>query len=148
MIRTLKGRIFKFMAAKNTKQYVDALPNIVKGINNTISRAHKLKPVDVSKKNETLVFQRLYPKYKQKRIKFMFDVGTRVRFSKFRSPFHKSYKGNWSENIYVISDRIPRSPPVYKLIDENGIEIAGTFYGPELIKAGEKKDVKKEESSL
>jgi desulfoferrodoxin (superoxide reductase-like protein) len=150
MIRTLKAKIYKYLASKQSKIYVDVLPSIVNGINHSITRTHKMKPIEVTKKNEAMIFKRLYPNYgKNKRVKFMFDVGDSVRFSKFRSPFHKAYHGNWSDNVYLISQRIPRSPPVYKLTDKEGQEISGTFYGPELIKAGlEKKDVKKEDKHL
>jgi hypothetical protein len=150
MIRTLKSKIYKYMASENSKRYVDVLQNIVNGINNSITRSHGMKPVEVTKENEMVIFKKLYPNFRtNKNVKFLFNIGDRVRFSKFRSPFHKSYKGNWSDEIYIIYDRIPRSPPVYKLKDINGVEISGTFYGPELIKAGEqKKEGKKEEMSL
>ena len=44
-IRTLKSKIFKFLAAKGgRRRYIDSLQLIVKGINNSIHRAHGMRP--------------------------------------------------------------------------------------------------------
>ena len=47
-IRTLKNKIFKYMTAVSKNTYFDALGDIVKKYNNTVHRAIKLKPTDVT----------------------------------------------------------------------------------------------------
>ena len=119
------------------------LDDIVSGINNSVSRSHGMRPADVTYKDESKIFRKLFPEYKprlQGGYKYMFEPGDRVRHSKFRSPFHKSYFGNYSNKIYTVSQRIPRSPPVYRLETSEGGDFEGTWYGPELIKVDEENE--------
>jgi hypothetical protein len=106
-----------------------------------------MKPKDVTYKNQGIVFRRLYPEiaeilHMKRPVKYMFQLNDKVRHSKFRSPFYKGYKGNYSEEVFVVSRLIPRSPPVYRLKTLDGIEIEGTWYAGELIKVGEKNEIK------
>jgi hypothetical protein len=135
------------MAAKKTKRYIDVLEKIANGINNTVSRTHRMKPKDVTYKNQGIVFHRLFPDISEilhvkRPVEYMFKLNDKVRHSKFRSPFYKSYKGNYSEEVFVVSKLIPRSPPVYRLETLDGTEIEGTWYAGELIKVGEKNEIK------
>ena len=45
--RTLKGRLFKYMTARKTENYLDVLPDIVASYNKTKHGAIKMRPVDV-----------------------------------------------------------------------------------------------------
>ena len=47
-IRTLKNKIFKHMTAISKNIYFDALDDIVNKYNNTVHRAIKMKPIDVT----------------------------------------------------------------------------------------------------
>jgi len=49
-----------------------------------------------------------------------------------RRPFRKGYIGNWSEEIFVVSDRMPTVPVTYQLKDLAGEDIKGSFYENEL----------------
>ena len=46
-IRTLKNKIYKYMASISKNVYIDKLDEIVNKYNNTYHRTIKLKPVDV-----------------------------------------------------------------------------------------------------
>ena len=46
-IRTLKGKIFKYMTSISKNVYIDKLDNIVDEYNNTYHTAIKMKPIDV-----------------------------------------------------------------------------------------------------
>ena len=59
-----------------------------------------------------------------------FRVSDRVRISKF----DKGYMANWSEEMFTIHEVHPSDPPVYRLIDDLGEVLDGTFYEPELQK--------------
>ena len=76
-----------------------------------------------------------------KKGKFQFRVGDQVRISKARRIFKKGYLPSWTEEIFTISQRIDRSPPVYRLKDLMGEDIAGIFYGQELQKVIKTDDV-------
>ena len=47
-IRTLKNKIFKYMAAVSKNVYFDVLDDIVNKYNNIVHRSIKVKPVDVA----------------------------------------------------------------------------------------------------
>jgi hypothetical protein len=55
--------------------------------------------------------------------------------------FEKGYLPNFSKEIFTISKKIPRDPPVYKLKDLDGEELKGTFYEKELQKIIKEDDV-------
>lgn len=137
-IRILKNRIYRFIETRSTKgrRYIDHLQDIVDGLNKRYHRSIKMRPVDVSVENQEEVFERLFPNYYKdkvkKRHKTMYEVGSTVRVSKFRSPFSKGYRQNFSEDLYTISEIVPREPPLYKLKDKDGDELVGTWYSWEL----------------
>ena len=57
-----------------------------------------------------------------------------MRISKVRGPFTKGYEQNYTHKFFTISERILRTPPVYKLKDYDGDIIDGCFYEEELQK--------------
>ena len=128
--RTLKSRMWRYLTAINSKRYIDVLQDIVCGYNNSYHRSIKMKPVDVSKDNETIVFKTLYGVRDglSKKTVFKYKVGDVVRISKVRGPFAKGYEENYTHEFFTISECIPRQPPVYRLKDYDGDVIQGSFY--------------------
>ncbi|TWW54775.1 hypothetical protein D4764_0109570 [Takifugu flavidus] len=63
-----------------------------------------------------------------------FKKGDLVRISKLRGVFDKKYEQSFTNEVFTVSERIPRDPPVYKLKDYDGEPIQGSFYEPELQK--------------
>jgi len=49
-----------------------------------------------------------------------------------KRPFQKGYLRNWSEEIFVVANRMPTVPVTYKLNDLAGKDIKGSFYEDEL----------------
>ena len=70
--------------------------------------------------------------------RFKFHVGQKVRLYKKKGHFDKGYLSNFTNEIFVVSKRIARNPPVYKIKDLNGEEILGTVYANELQLVNEK----------
>jgi len=91
-----------------------------------------MKPVQVNKKNEPLVWHTLYGRTIEVPIRYKFSVGDHVRISKTKKIFDKGYLPNWTTEIFVISERLPRRPPVYRLKDLQGEVLGGIFYEEEL----------------
>ena len=131
--RTLKTKMWKYFTAKNTLHYLDVLPELVSSYNSTYHRSIKMAPNQVSLLNVGLVRRNLYGNIKSK-VKFKFRVGDRVRISKSRRTFKKGYLPNWTEEIFTISKRITKERPIYKLTDDSGEILEGSFYEEELQK--------------
>ena len=130
--RTLKSKMWKYFTAKNTSKYIDVLPSLVKAYNNGYHRSIRMPPSAVSINNQKQVRENLYGVKKPTRIKFKFKVGTKVRISKNKMTFEKGYRPNWTEEVFVISERVNRDPPVYKIMDLADEMLEGTFYEWEL----------------
>ena len=132
--RTLKTRMWKYFTLKNTLNYVNVLPKLVKSYNDSHHRSIKMKPSEVNDENESQVWRTLYADRKVS-MRFKFQVGDKVRISKQRMTFEKSYLPAWSEELFTVAKRIGHQMyPAYKLRDYSGEEIQGTFYEQELQK--------------
>lgn len=54
--------------------------------------------------------------------------------------FDKKYQQSYTDELFTVTECIPRQPPVYKLNDYDGEPIQGTFYEAELQKVLISKD--------
>ena len=106
---TLKEKIYRYMIANGTRKFIDVVPSLVSGYNNTIHTATKMRPAEINMFNAPTLARRLFGQSRaslcdnlQKR-DFKFKVGDFVRLSKTPSPFRKSYKGNYTQEIFIIS---------------------------------------------
>ena len=97
-IRTLKNKIFKHMTAISKNVYFDVLDDIVNKYNNTVHRTIKMKPIDVTSDS----YAEYNEDFNKKDSKF--KVGDHVRISKYKNIFAKGYTGNWSEEVFVVSE--------------------------------------------
>ena len=134
--RTLKTRMFKFFTSENTYRYVDVLQKLVDGYNASYHSSIKMQPRHVKRVHQTLIRQRLYGEKKRAtstRVKtYKYPIGAWVRISKQRRVFVKGYLPNWSEEIFVVHQRVRGHVPVYYLQDLHGEPVSGAFYEPEL----------------
>ena len=72
---------------------------------------------------------------KQLERKPKFKVGDRVRITKKKKAFEKSFTTNWSEELFIITKVKNTKPPTYEIEDLNGKAIQGSFYEQELQKS-------------
>jgi hypothetical protein len=97
-----------------------------------------MKPVDVSRENESALWTMQYEPYRKKKNKeqdprFKFAVGDTVRISHLRSTFMREYEEKWTQEIFIVVKRYGREGlPIYKLMDYLNETVQGTFYEPEL----------------
>ena len=63
-----------------------------------------------------------------------FKIGDRVRISKYDLPFRKSYKPQFTREVFDIVAIATRKPPTCTINDEQDEIIQGKFYQKELIK--------------
>lgn len=135
--RSLKTRMYRYFTHRQTRRYLDILPKLLRSYNRTCHGSTGFRPVDVTSKNQSQVWRALYgdPRKRfdqRRRTNFKFKVGDHVRISKAKKLFDKGYLPNWTEETFVVSRRLRRDPPVYKLIDLLNESIEGTFYEQEL----------------
>ena len=62
--------------------------------------------------------------------------------------FKKGYLPSWTQEIFTVTEIIPKVPPVYWLQDYTDDEIEGVFYAKELQKVQKSDDVYKIEKIL
>ena len=126
------------MTATGKNIYYDVLDDVVNEYNNTKHNTIKMKPKDV--KNDTAKLgaiarnKRVYiDEHNEKSARY--NVGDRVRISKFKNIFAKGYTPNWSREIFIVNKINDTVPYTYNLKDLNNEEIIGSFYDRELQKA-------------
>lgn len=136
-IRSIKGRLSRYMRSKQTYRWVDELDNITAGYNNTIHRSIKQTPDSVTKKDEIKLWNLLYTSKKvlPPPKGFKFNVDDVVRISKIRKPFQRYYSEHWTNELFFIKKRdMSQNIAIYTLTDYAGEKILGTFYEKELQK--------------
>ena len=133
-IRTLKSRLWRYFTRNKTKRYIDVLPDLVTALNKSFHRTIKRAPKDVTRENQTEVWQVLYGKPVRKP-KYRFKSGEHVRIAIEKHVLSKGYRPNYSNEIFTVARVMKqRVPATYKLKDESGEEIEGIFYNEELVR--------------
>ena len=133
--KTLKNIMWRFMDQKRDKNWHKYYLYFTHNYNHSRHSTIKMRPVDVSKKNEKEVFENLYGDWTGKIVPPKFRIGDKVRVSRYKSTFAKGYEMSFHTEIYTIYKVFRGSPTVYKLIDEkDGETIFGRFYEWELQK--------------
>ena len=130
-IRTLKEKLYRYFDTSQSFRYIDVLDKIVTNYNNTYHSTIKMTPNQVTKSNSAEVFHNIYGGFTEQ-IEPKLKVGDYVRISKAKHIFGKGYEGNWSIEVFIISEVQPIQPPQYKIVDLMKEEIEGRFYEPEL----------------
>ena len=127
-IRTLKNKLYKHMTAINKNVYYNVLDDVVNEYNNTKHNTIKIKPKDVGDDNSRVYIEQHNKKSAR------FNVGDRVRISKFKNIFAKGHTPNWSKEIFIVNKINDTVRWTYSLKDLNSEEILGSFYDRELQK--------------
>ena len=131
--RTLKERFERFFSETGKKRWIDALPDFISNINNSINRSIGMRPVDVTLENADKIWKRLYPRANEKPKCDKIKVGDRVRIPIDKQIFAKGYQQNWSDEFYTVI-RVEPSMGIclYVLEDNEHTELKRKFYISEL----------------
>lgn len=140
--RTLRAKLQKYFAASKSLRYIETLPKILKGYNDTVHSSLKdFSPSQVNQHNQDKVFETQYRKYlNEKRKRQKFKIHDIVRISAYRATFFKKgTKNNFTVHLFVVTDVDGRTnPPTYRLKSlEDSEAIEGMFYESELQKVAE-----------
>ena len=156
--KSLKKRMTKYLDNKKSPRYIDILDDLVKGYNETYHSSIGMTPNEVTKENELEVsYNHMIMRKKRlgtgkrkinkipqeqaddvlppstKNQDFSFEIGTHVRLSLRPERIVSEYKHRWTQEIFTISSRWKRNGiPVYKVKDETGEVLYGSFYTQEL----------------
>ena len=93
-----------------------------------------MAPIDVNYNNQFEVWDRLYKKDMDVKAEFKFEIGDLVRIPVKQNVFKKGYEPNFTAEIYSVTGRIPRVPPVYIVANEDGVKERRKFYEYELVR--------------
>ena len=145
--RTLKARMWRYFTKHKTRRYVDVLPDLVHNYNNTYHRSIQRAPAQVNARNVLKVWKTLYGKPGKPETSPKFQVGDRVRISKAKRTFEKGYLPNWTTELFTISRKVP-GRNAYRIEDDHGEELEGTFYPQELQRVVKTDDVYEVEEVL
>ena len=133
--RTIKDKMWRYFTKNKTLKFVTILTDLINSYNNTFHRSIKMKPTEVTKFNEKIVFENLYgDSNDMPLVDIKFKKNDLVRISKYKTIFEKGYTPNWTKEIFKIYKIRWRVPIVYELIDFNNELIEGIFYEQELQK--------------
>ena len=148
VIRTLRGRLFRYFQKNRTYRYLDILPQLVSNYNSTPHRSlNDIAPKDVDKDNEADVWAFMYLKgkrrpkskkissikRKKRNIIYKFKLNQLVRLSHLKHVFHRGYQQQFTGEIFKIYKRFHiQGIPMYKVKDFNGDIIDGNFYQSDL----------------
>lgn len=132
--KTIKQKIWKYFTYSSSNRYIDVLPDLLHSYNNSIHSTIKFAPTDVNINNMMEVWRNLndrIPVIKNRKIKFA--IGDHVRISREKGQFEKGFEKNYSDEIFIISEVLPRRHlTVYRIEDMSHQPIEGTFYEAEL----------------
>ena len=137
-VKTIKGKMWKYMTEHNTKRIIDVLDDLVDEYNNTKHTTIKMTPKEASKKeNREKVYETAYTIEKSKKIdieKIGLEEGNRVRITRKKKEGAKGYEANWSDEIFKIREIKKTNPPTFLLSDAKDHHIKGPFYKQEIQK--------------
>jgi len=131
-IRTLFGKIARYLTHNNTNRFVDKLSYFENLYNNSYHSSIGMTPNQVTKKTEEMVYDKLYrsripPLYKPPK----FQVDDLVLAQKSKGVFDKGYTVNYDKSPYTIVQVYASPPRSYLCKRGSAINF---FYEPELVK--------------
>lgn len=94
---------------------------------------NRCRPVDVNADNAQIIRDKLLGVKSQKAGRY--KIGQLVRIARAKHKLKKGYLANFTEEIFEITHKLPRQPPVYRIKDLKGEPIIGIFYEAELTPA-------------
>lgn len=136
MGRTLKDRLWKAFLRQGSYNWVKILDEIIDSYNGTRHSTIKTSPNKVKKRNEKMIYENIYKKMYDERLKISkrpkFSVGDYVRISRFKDIFEKGYTPKYTFEIFKVTNVNKKFPFTYLLEDYDLNPIAGQFYEKEL----------------
>ncbi|UYV63129.1 hypothetical protein LAZ67_2003232 [Cordylochernes scorpioides] len=77
-----------------------------------------------------------------------YNVGVKVRISKYKGQFDEGYLPNFTNEVFEISKVLSTEPVTYKIKDQNNEDVEGGIYNEELVKYDKEDDFYKVEKII
>jgi len=140
MIKTLKSKLGRYMTVLNTEKYIDVLQDTIHSYNYTYHNTIKMTPAEVSNDNQDVLWWKQYKPTKAIREnppkippEYKYKIGNNVRIPHLSTVFGREYDARWTDEIFSIVERFQRQYiNMYRVEDEDGEPVHGTFYETEL----------------
>jgi hypothetical protein len=130
IIRTLRMGLEREFEGRESRRWLDLLPQLINKYNDRKHSSSGSRPWDVVADPTLLIPHGHRPVGTKPSIP---AVGSYVRVSRHRSPFEKEATGLWSREVFkVIQHRTRQAIPMLTLQDMTGEEIQGAFYPQEV----------------
>ena len=129
-IRSLKKILYHYLEDYGYK-YIHKLPQFITTSNSRRNSLIDMRPNTVKNCDFMSI---LYSKPLREFKKPTFKIGNSVRISKYGLLFRKSYKPQFTREVFEIVAIATRKPPTYTIKDEKDEVIQGKFYQKELLK--------------
>ena len=100
--------------------------------NNSEHRTMRMSPSDVTTGDELDLLRDMHNIPVPREPRHSFRVGDSVGRAMTRRPFKKGYIGQWSEELFVVSEKLRTIPTTYRVKDLVDEQIDGSFYHKEL----------------
>lgn len=141
--KTIKTRLYMYMTANFTKNYVGKLESLVESYNNAPHRSlGGLTPRQASGGEfRGAAYHALYPKITKKAPKPKLSIGDIVRIAREQKAFEKGYWVNWTDAYYSVVCVENTVPVTYKIVDIENKPVMGTFYEQQLQRLPEIPDI-------
>ena len=107
---------------------MDNLDELVLSYNNSKYRTIRMSPSDVMTDDEFDIMRDMHNIPIPRELKQSFRVCDSVRIAMTRRPCKKGYIGQWSEELFVVSEKLRTIPTTYRVMDLVHEHIDGTFY--------------------
>ena len=150
VIRTVKGKLAKYMVHNKSRRWIDALPEVTDSYNKTYHRTIKMSPVQALETKDAILWKSQYnpepkkqreakkkPPSKNPRTKnpFKLKVGDVVRLSKIPGTYDKETDKKWTDELFTITTRtLNQGIPKYEVKDFANDPIIDKFSTHELQK--------------
>lgn len=150
VIRTIKGKLGRYMVYKKTRRWIDALPDITNSYNNTVHTTIKMSPKEALSTQDPILWTRQYqtplrqkkekkkkpPKSKgQSKPIYKYKVGDVVRLSRIPGTYDKETDKKWTDEWFKITTRsLNQGIPKYEVKDFANDPIIDKFSNDELQK--------------
>lgn len=142
--RTLKEKMYRYFTSAGNRRYINVLPKLVQGYNNSYHSSIRTTPSSVGPGKNSKIFKNLYGTknfrdlMRKKIMKNNISPGDKVRLVYKRNPFDKGFLPNWTDQIYTVENIIKRhDKPMYEVSDYSQKIFPRRLYPEEIQKVTE-----------
>ena len=150
VIRTVKGKLGRYMVYNKSRRWIDALPEVTDSYNKTYHTTIKMSPMQALETEDAILWKTQYNPTVKKLHKgkkkapaknpmsknpYKFKVGDVVRLSKIPGTYDKETDKKWTDELFTITTRaLNQGIPKYEVKDFANDPIIDKFSSDELQK--------------